>query len=545
MSVQSAPSANLIGGFGIVGLGVLVALTTDLAMTSLTLPKLAFLLGGFALLIPTIMVEDPQAYWLFLLVFSFPFDISKWLSSPEASEQLVDTYGMPASGIASVELFLTDVVLLAMVIPWLARVCLRKETVYFPRVGYFFILYLAWGMLVALINAPSFSLSFFAFWRQLLYFLIFLYIINKVSTPLRLRCVVLAVFLGFIVGAGTVIVWFERGIGTDTVAFASLHDQGGEQATQSHKAGKKNSDPEVLTLGDSTRTFGFREPGQGSAIKRSQGIFTHPAIPACLSAIILQLVLSYLIVARSMFYRVALSIVYILGLIALVLTFSRGGAIGFIVGTLVFFAVASWSGLISRRVMGFVAVALSVIAIISVPMVLLYFGARPESFSMRFNLFEAELKGYSQHPFLGVGLNNATAAMKAGRQELKDLGIPIAQTEAADSYHLAMLTEVGPIGMIFLYVFFGKILIIALHKMREAAADIKPLLVGMVAGLGALATQSIADEPVAGHPVACIAWLFAALIIAIDRSTKAETRSSSGGLHPEPARLLTAPRSQL
>ena len=86
-------------------------------------------------------------------------------------------------------------------------------------------------MLVALINAPSFSLSFFAFWRQLLYFLIFLYIINKVSTPLRLRCVVLAVFLGFIVGAGTVIVWFERGIGTDTVAFASLHDQGGEQAT--------------------------------------------------------------------------------------------------------------------------------------------------------------------------------------------------------------------------------------------------------------------------------------------------------------------------
>ena len=145
MSVQSAPSANLIGGFGIVGLGVLVALTTDLAMTSLTLPKLAFLLGGFALLIPTIMVEDPQAYWLFLLVFSFPFDISKWLSSPEASEQLVDTYGMPASGIASVELFLTDVVLLAMVIPWLARVCLRKETVYFPRVGYFFILYTLHG----------------------------------------------------------------------------------------------------------------------------------------------------------------------------------------------------------------------------------------------------------------------------------------------------------------------------------------------------------------------------------------------------------------
>ena len=164
---------------------------------------------------------------------------------------------------------------------------------------------------------------------------------------------------------------------------------------------------------------------------------------------------------------------------------------------------------------------------------------------MRFKLFEAELKGYAQHPLLGAGLNNATAAMKAGRQELEDLGIPIAQTEAADSYHLAMLTEVGPIGIFLLYVFFGKILMIALDKMKEATEDIKPLLVGMVAGLGALATQSIADEPVAGHPVACVAWLFAALIIALARGAKAETRSSWGGLRPEPARLLTAPGSQL
>jgi hypothetical protein len=523
--VQSATSAKLIGGFGIVGLGVLAALATDLAVTSLSLPKLAFLLGGFVLLLPTIVVRDPQAYWLFLLVFTFPFDINKWLSSPEASEQLVDTYGMPASGIASVELFLTDIVLIVMVTPWLARVCLRKEEIYFPRIGHLFILYLAWGMIAALINAASFSLSLFALWRQLLYFLSFLYLINNVSTPLRLRCVVWALLLGFIVGAGTVIVWFERGIGTDTVAFASLHDQGGEQAGQSHKIGKKNTDPEVLTLGDSTRTFEFREPGQGS-IKRSQGIFTHPAIPACLSGIILQVVLGYLIAAKSSVYRVLFSIVYVWGLIALVLTFSRGGAIGFVVGTLVFIAASSWSGLISRSVMRLVAVALTSAAIITVPLLLIYFGARPESFSMRFNLFEAELKAYSQHPLLGVGLNNATAAMKAERQELKDLGIPISQTEAADSYHLAMLAEVGPIGMIILYVFFGKILMIALRKMREAEADIKPLLVGMVAGLGALATQSIADEPVAGHAVACIAWLFAALIISIARCTKAETRSS-------------------
>ena len=44
-------------------------------------PQVAFILGGFALLIPTVVMKHPKAYWLFLLVVSIPFDISKWLST--------------------------------------------------------------------------------------------------------------------------------------------------------------------------------------------------------------------------------------------------------------------------------------------------------------------------------------------------------------------------------------------------------------------------------------------------------------------------------
>ena len=85
----------------------------------------------------------------------------------------------------------------------------------------------------------------------------------------------LAVFLGFIVGAGTVI---ASGVSEPTaLAFENLPHQGGETATQSHKAGKKNSDPEVLTLGDSTHFF--RVPGTRSRIgdQAQPGPFTHPA----------------------------------------------------------------------------------------------------------------------------------------------------------------------------------------------------------------------------------------------------------------------------
>jgi len=91
--------------------------------------------------------------------------------------------------------------------------------------------------------------------------------------------------------------------------------------------------------------------------------------------------------------------------------------------------------------------------------------------------------------------------------------------------------EVGPVGSILFFAFFGKIVMMALHSMREAPPDVKPLLIGMVAGLAAVATQSIADGPLEGHAVSGILWLFVALIVVIARKTQAERPSSSAGEH--------------
>ena len=79
--VRSVISARLGAGVAIVGLAMLVAVATNMALTVLSTAKLAFVLGGFALLISTMIVKPPQAYWLFLLVLSISFDITKWLSS--------------------------------------------------------------------------------------------------------------------------------------------------------------------------------------------------------------------------------------------------------------------------------------------------------------------------------------------------------------------------------------------------------------------------------------------------------------------------------
>jgi hypothetical protein len=513
--------------FGIVVTGVLAALATDVALTELGPVKLAFILGGVALLIPTMLLKDPKAYWLFLLVLSIPFDISKllsaWLVDPQT---LFDLYGSPP-GTNAVELYLTDVVLIAMLLPWLAQVCMRRQSLYFPKVGYFFVFYLAWALLVSLINAESFYLAIFELCRQAVYFLSFVYLINNVATPLQFRSAVWAVFLGLIIGASTVIIFFALDI-EESAVFARLSDhtvtisQG-----QAYKPGAKASVYKNLTLHDMERHYGQANWGQGSEIKRSQGMFRHPSIPAGLCGLTLPIVLAYLIVAQVNRDRILLFMVFALGITALMLTFSRAGAIGLVVGTVVFFAVGGWSGLLSRRVIILGIVALAVTVAVSLPLLLVYFGSRPGAFLMRFYMFEAALQGYSQHPILGVGLNNSTAAMKEGRLELRYMGIPVPPTEPADSFYLAVLAEVGPVGFLLFFLFFGKIVMIALRAMREVAIDMKPLLVGIVAGLASVATQLIADIPLVGHAVSGMLWLFAALIVAIARDVQAEPRPFS------------------
>jgi O-Antigen ligase len=538
MSVGPATSPRaLFSIFGIVTLGVLTALATDVALSQLTPVKVLVLLGGFALLIPTVVMKHPKAYWLFLLALSIPFDISKWLSGwPVDSQSLVDLYGVPASGTSAIEPYLTDVVLVVMVLPWFARVAVRRETVYFPAIGYLYVLYLIWALLVSLLNAQSFYLALFELWRQAMYLLFFLYLINNITTRLELRSVIWAVFLGFIIGTGTVVVFFELGYGTATSIWK-------EQQPVPRTFGFKQSLQSNLTLeNDKGRRGGKEGQLSESSLKRSQGMFRHPAMAASLCGLILPIVLAYLVAARRNRDRILLFMVFILGVAGLVLTFSKAGAISFAVGTIAFFAVGSWAGLISRRVLIGGLFAFTVAVVLSVPWLIIYFGSRPETFYMRFNMFQAALDGYLQHPFLGVGFNNATGAMNAGKNELRELGMRMPKYESAENLYLVVLTEVGPVGFILFFAFFGKLVLIALRAMRAAATDLKPLLVGVVAGFASLATQNLGDDTLGGHAINATLWLFVSLIVVIARDIQAETRFYPAGGHAAPIRPRFAAR---
>jgi hypothetical protein len=72
--------------------------------------------------------------------------------------------------------------------------------------------------------------------------------------------------------------------------------------------------------------------------------------------------------------------------------------------------------------------------------------------------------------------------------------------------------------------------------------DLKPLLVGIVAGFASLATQNLADDTLGGHAISAMLWLLVGLIVIIARFIQAEARSSLAARPDAPIRVRFAAR---
>lgn len=507
MTAQPAgPARILIAGSSGVALGLLVALVTVLGMAVVRPVLLAFALGGIALLLPTFMMRDARAYWLFLLVLSIPFDISKnttgWLVEQWT---LLEEFGPPSSSVTSLDFYVTDVVLFAMLLPWLAELCVRRTTLYFPKIGYIYILYLVWAMIISLIGAPSLYLAIFEWCREALYFLSFVYLINNIVTRSQLRAVVGALLLGLVIETGTVITLFELDIGTESFLFSGIY-------------GEHKDVPKAFN----TQSSLYAEGSGESRTKRAVGTFGAPVLAAYYLEFILPVVLAYLIAAQRLREAILFAAVFGAGCAALYLTFSRSALVGLGAGSVVLFLVARWSGLISRKRFARGVLIFALFAAVAAPLVISSIEARSGTASRRLELIELALDAYWQQPFLpifGGGLNNSTVVIKEGTQ-LTDKGRQ-ATAQSIHSHYVVVVTEVGLVGFLLLYVFFGKIVMIALRSISVGEAEIKPLLVGIIGGLAGVAVHNLGDG-LAGHATNTILWLYAALIIVTARRPRAE-----------------------
>jgi hypothetical protein len=508
VTTQSAsPAKPLIAGSAIVALGVLVALVIVLTFAYGRPTLIAFAVGGIVLLIPTLVVRDQRAYWLFLLVLSMPFDIgkqmSKWLVDPVS---LSDQFGPPPSGIISLDFYLTDAVLFAMLLPWLAGLCLRRDSLYFPKIAYFFLLYLAWALIVSLIEAESFYLSILQWCREILYFLSFLYLVNNVATRSQIRAVVLALLVGLVIASGTVNAFFVLDIRMDASGFSGFY-KGTREATGPSTSSDISSEPLGTT-------------------RRSTGIFGHAAIAAYYLEFTLLIALAHLVATERLRDRILFGLAFISGFIALYLTFSRSGLVGFAGGSVVFVAVARWSGLISQRAFAWCIIIPVMFALLGGSLLIGSFELRPKSVSRRVELLELALDAYRQQPILavlGAGLNNGTIVIKEASEALtrKDRSGRRAVAQSVHNQYAVTLMEVGLVGFLLIYIFYWKIVMIALHSIRSVEREMKVLLAGIVGSVVSIAIHGLGDG-IAGHATNAMLWLFVGLIVAITRRVQAE-----------------------
>lgn len=499
----------LATGLAIVGIGVLAGIVTLLCVTHLRPVLLLFALGGLILLFPTFVMRDPRAYWLFLLVVSVPFDISKrattWLVQPT---DLYREYGMPASGTLSLDFYLTDLVLLALLVPWLARLCLRRDTLYFPKVAMIFVLYLAWALIVSLIEAPSFYLSILEWCRQLLYFVTFLYIVNNVVTRSQVRAIVIALFVGLAIASASVVAFFAFDVGTESFAFSGIY----------------RDQEQISTIAKGTLYIG----GQSSTIedartKRSAGMFAHPAHAAYYLEYILPILFAYLLATRRTHDLLYLGALIGIGLLALYLTFSRATMVGLLFGFVAAMFLARWSELISKRAFTWCAVVFAGAIALTAPVLIHYLATRPETITKRLELNEIALTAYWKRPILGAGLNNSTIVTEGAESFVTTSQGREHVVTVIHNYYLIMLIEVGLVGFLLYYAFFWRTVVIALRHMLAAEKELKLLLVGIVGSLASIAINNFA-EPFGGHMVHAMLWLQAGLAIAICRQVDLTSR---------------------
>jgi hypothetical protein len=502
---SASPARPLLAISAIVAIGVLVALVTVLMLTAMRPVVIALYFAGFAGSLPTLVVRDKRAYWLFLLILSIPIDISKplttWLVD---SWSLLREYGLPPLETLSLDIYLTDVVLAAMLLPWVARLCLRRDCLYFPKIGYIAVLYFAYSF-VDSFRAVSFYLAIFEWCREVLYFLSFVYLANNVSTRSQLRAVILALIVGLVIESGTVITFYHLNIGTETPLFSQLNNR--------HTNGAK--------LSTSQTTLYEGEAGAKAQIKRSAGTFGHPALAAYYLEFILPIVLGYLVTVRYTRDRILLGAILAEGWLALYLTFARSGLVGAIVGTCIFFAVARWSRLISRNAFSWSVFIFAMCAVVAAPKVIGSLWSRPEAAYYRLGLIEKGMDAFWQRPILGAGLNNGSAVLEGARRVVDVGGERQAAFYKLHNHYLVVLVEDGLIGFLLFFTFFWQIVMTAFRSMRAAETEMKLVLVGMVAALGSIAIHNLGDA-FQGHVTSAMLWLYAGLIVAISRRVQAE-----------------------
>ena len=488
---------------GAVGLGLLISVVVVLVF-SLSWQIIAVGGAGLIGLLPALVMkkEDVRPYWLSVYFFLLPFEAGKRISNlGQSSETILNTIGLPPSGDLGIKIYPTDLALLALVIPWLMRVMIRREPIVFPRVGYLLVAYMVWAFVSSVIKAESWPLSVAQIAHEFKYFVIFVFAVNVLNTRKLIKIAMLALVLGLAV---------ETTVTVTMQAFGTTRDRLLEAAhlKVAHEYEFIMEQESEFDQSDSSRQF------------RAAGTFGSASNLSLYLQLLFPLPLVLAFSARRAVERWLSVLLFALSVAALYVSASRSGMFGFAVGSATCMCLILRRGWISKeRFTALVAGSLFLI-LLATPLLYRFMTARPETYKSRFALIEEGLQVIAANPILGVGLNNGTV----GR--LRETG---GQTDDAlfpvHNHYIILASETGLVGFTLYMAFFAAIALEGLRRSRSEDHTVAGFSIAIVSGYAALATQFLGDH-FTGNTQHTLLWAFAGFVLAFGRIAAGEPDAS-------------------
>src|SRR4029077_11368730 len=146
--------------------------------------------------------------------------------------------------------------------------------------------------------------------------------------------------------------------------------------------------------------------------------------------------------------RIVFGAVFVAGCLALLLTFSRSGMLGLIGSIVVFPPLARRSGLISRQTFAWCALIAVLAAAPGAPLLVGFLETRPDAFAERLELIARAEATYMQHPIMGAGLNNISAATEDSHETVSTAKGSTLLVTLVHNHYLIVLIEVGAVGFL-------------------------------------------------------------------------------------------------
>jgi O-antigen ligase len=244
---------------------------------------------------------------------------------------------------------------------------------------------------------------------------------------------------------------------------------------------------------------------------RVAGTYLHPVLFGSYLATHLSLIVALLCAARGVAQRWSLLGLFVAGLVALVLTFSRAGWISFAVASVSVVVLAARSGLLSRKQMGFLFGVGSVLALVGLCFSgLIYsrlFESNPANLSARFASFQDAWLMFLAHPLTGVGLNNYVEAIPSLYGTTAD-GIP------AHNYFLLTLAETGATGLIAFLLLLGAIAWEGRRSLSVSDPLMRAIAVGLLGAIIAYLVDLMGGFALRFSAMSTLFWFLVGLLIA-------------------------------